>query len=89
MNKTLWTLPQFNILKNPSIIGAIIKVQGINQDTKGSSAGDYWRLLMPGKTYKIKAIDPKTKKSTEFINITVPLYEGAYPTEAMRVDFKI
>jgi hypothetical protein len=44
---------------------------------------------MPGKTYKIKAIDPKTKKSTEFINITVPLYEGAYPTEAMRVDFKI
>jgi hypothetical protein len=44
---------------------------------------------MPGKTYKIKAIDPKTKKSTEFIKITVPLYEGAYPTKAMRVDFKI
>lgn len=48
---------------------AIISVEGIDHNVYSSSAGDYWRMLVPG-TYNVTASAPGFESSTQTITIS-------------------
>ena len=56
-----------------AIARAKISVQGINHDIYTASAGDYWRLLVPG-TYNVTASAFGYESSTQ--TVKVPEGEG-------------
>ena len=57
------------------------QVEGINHEVKTTRRGEYWRLLMPGKTYKIRVVKGDLK--TNFTSVTIP----ENPKKCTRMDF--
>ncbi|KAL1232934.1 Carboxypeptidase N catalytic chain [Trichinella spiralis] len=49
--------------------GATIFVQGIEHNVTSNKDGDYWRLLIPGKTYEVAAIHPDYKPEWHSISL--------------------
>ena len=64
---------------------ASIQVEGINKAVSATDAGEYWRLLAPGKTYRVRAVSSDGSASSAWKDIT--LEDGLGGREAERVDF--
>ena len=61
----------------------IIQVEGLDHEVKTSRRGEYWRLVLAGKDYKVKAVFEK--QETDFSSVSVP----ANPEKCVRVDFDL
>ena len=68
--QTMLTLYFVSDSDSDSDFGFIFQVEGIDHDVRTTSKGEYWRLLMSGKEYQIRASHEGQK--TELSSIKIP-----------------
>ena len=59
------------IVSLSGIEGAEIEVQGIDHTVESVKNGRYWRLLAPGKTYRVRAAHADYKAMSDFVEVNL------------------
>ena len=64
-----------------------LQVKGVGKAVSTTDKGEYWRLLSPGETYRLRAVSSDGKTASEWKSVT--LEDGRGGEAAVRLDFEL